>query len=91
MSDNKDQLTALFKESGPAHHRAYIETDGDDPEWPIWYADYLQPELNTYLGVELTKSMTVYWLIKLDQDYRAASTKLSWPEWYSNILIEAHS
>src|SRR5215207_621925 len=36
------QLEGLFHEVGEAHHQAYIETDGADPEWPLWYADYLR-------------------------------------------------
>jgi hypothetical protein len=28
------QLEDLFHEVGEAHHQAYIETDGADPEWP---------------------------------------------------------
>ena len=39
------QLEELFREVGEAHHQAYIETDGDDPEWPLWYADYLRDKL----------------------------------------------
>src|SRR3954471_10797358 len=39
------QLEGLFHEVGEAHHQAYIETDGADPEWPLWYADYLRDKL----------------------------------------------
>ena len=44
-TDLTGQLEGLFHEVGEAHHRAYIETDGADPEWPLWYADYLQERL----------------------------------------------
>ena len=39
------QLEELFREASEAHHQAYIETDGADPEWPLWYADYLRDKL----------------------------------------------
>ena len=39
--DLTGQLEGLFREVGEAHHQAYIETDGADPEWPLWYAEYL--------------------------------------------------
>ena len=44
MVDKKlaQQLEELLRETGEAHHQAYIETDGADPEWPLWYADYLR-------------------------------------------------
>jgi hypothetical protein len=40
------QLQELFREVGKAHHQAFIETDGADPEWPLWYANFLQGRLN---------------------------------------------
>ena len=40
--DRAGQLKGLLREVGEAHHQAYIETDGADPEWPLWYADYLR-------------------------------------------------
>jgi hypothetical protein len=35
-ADLTGQLEALFHEVAKAHHQAYIETDGADPEWPLW-------------------------------------------------------
>ena len=35
----QEQIIALFREAGPAHHKAYIETNGADPDWPMWYAE----------------------------------------------------
>ncbi len=34
----------------------YIDTDGFDPEWPLYYADHLLGRLNELLGAKLTKS-----------------------------------
>src|SRR5215208_7014498 len=44
-TDLAGQLEGLFHEVGEAPHQAYIETDGADPEWPLWYADYLRERL----------------------------------------------
>jgi hypothetical protein len=44
--DLAGQLEELFRETGEAHHRAYIETDGADPEWPLRYADYLREKIS---------------------------------------------
>ena len=38
----RTNLVDLFREAGHAHHAAFAATDGADPDWPIWYADYLQ-------------------------------------------------
>ena len=54
--DQIEKLSQLLLETGHAHHQAFIETDGEDPEWPLWYADYLMDRLPAALGRELTKS-----------------------------------
>src|SRR3712207_8998070 len=46
----------LFREVGQAHHQAYIETDGADPEWPIWYASFLQERLGSLINASDRKS-----------------------------------
>jgi hypothetical protein len=61
--DLAGQLEWLFHEVGEAHHQAYIETDGADPEWPLWYADYLQERLGGLLEASFTKSELVYMLV----------------------------
>lgn len=38
------QIRDLFREVGGALYEAYIETDGADPEWPLWYAEYSREE-----------------------------------------------
>jgi hypothetical protein len=34
-----DQPSDLFRATAEDHHRAFLETDGLDPDWPLWYAD----------------------------------------------------
>ncbi len=36
------ELADLFRETGSKHHAAFIEADGVDPEWALWYSSYLQ-------------------------------------------------
>ena len=33
-------IAKLLRETGHAHHEAFAATDGADPDWPIWYAEY---------------------------------------------------
>ena len=46
MSDEtQNNLADLLLEAGRAHHTAFAATNGTDPDWAIWYADYLQEPL----------------------------------------------
>ena len=60
-----ERLSQLFAETGQAHHQAYLETDGFDPEWPLYYADYLLEPLKEALGADFTKSELIYLLVRL--------------------------
>ncbi|HLA44113.1 MAG TPA: hypothetical protein VJZ27_11790, partial [Aggregatilineales bacterium] len=62
------KLTALMQETGKAHHQAFIESDGADPEWALWYAEHLQKKLGAILGIEFTKSDLVYLLISAQRE-----------------------
>ena len=81
MSDQNtvDQLAALFEQTGEAHHEAFRESDGEDPEWPIWYADHLQDLLEPFLAAPLTLSRLVFCLIGADDEHRATESDTPWP------------
>jgi len=49
-------LEDLFRETGEAHHQAHIETNGADPEWPLWYAEYLRERLAPLSDTSFTKT-----------------------------------
>lgn len=85
------QLSALFSEAGKAHHQAYIETDGEDAEWALWYADYLQDRLAAVLGIEFTKSEIVYRLVSLSRKQPTVSPDEWWPDFYAMYFCEQYS
>ena len=39
MTDHEleKNLEELLAETGPAHHQAFIATNGEDPNWAEWY------------------------------------------------------
>jgi glutaredoxin len=90
MSDEiqVERLAALFKQTGDAHHKAFLDTDGEDPEWPIWYAQYLQGRLTSFLAAPLTRSRLVFCLVETDDEHRAADPDAPWPEYYARRLLE---
>ena len=87
MDEIKARLVALLREAGPAHHEAYIETDGDDPDWPIWYAEYLLDRLNALLDATLTKTQLIALLIELDQLQRSEDPVADWPVFYAEQIM----
>ncbi len=83
-----EHLALLLEATGRAHHQAYIETDGFDPEWPIWYADDLQENLAVALGREITKSEIIYSLVFLSKEQPVAAPDAWWPDFYARYFLE---
>ncbi len=82
------QLAQLFREAGEAHHQAFLDTDGDDPEWALWYSDYLHDRLPPFLAAPITRSRLVFCLIGADDEHRASESGAPWPEHYARRFLE---
>ena len=83
-----NELAAVLREAGPRHHQAYITSDGADPEWPLWYAGYLQTRLWDNLGRLPSRSELVHLLIECDQAFQADDTATDWPPFYAERFLQ---
>ena len=84
------QIADLLMETGHAHHQAFIEVDGNDPDWPLWYADYLHDKLGKLLKANFTKSELVYLLVLLDKEQSHHAPGATWPLFYGKSLVERY-
>jgi hypothetical protein len=89
--DLADQLEGLFHEVGEAHHQAYIETDGADPEWPLWYADYLRERLGALLDASFTKSELVHMLVLVSNEQPLVAPGANWARYYAKKFIALYA
>ena len=85
-----DKISALLHEVAETHHVVYRITDGEDPDWASWYADWLVglSELPDLLGTRPVRSRLVHALVQLDRDYTAAKPAERWEDWYAARLGE---
>lgn len=90
MSDETklQELADLFRQTGDAHHQAFLQTNGEDPEWAIWYAEHLQDRLTPYLAAPITRSRLVFCLIGAEDEHRATESDVPWPEYYAQRFLE---
>ena len=88
-TDLTHRLAELFREVGEAH-QAYIETDGADPEWPLWYAEYLRDRIAPVLDASFMKSEGVYLsnLVSSEQPLRALGA--NWSRYYARFSMERY-
>jgi hypothetical protein len=92
MADSEKQQTLkeLFDATAEAHHRAFIAVDGADPDWPLWYADYMHERLAAILGARLTKSELVYLLVALDREVQREAPGANWQSYYARTLVQRY-
>jgi len=89
--DLAGQLENLFHEVGEAHHQAYIETDGADPEWPLWYADYLRESLGMLLDASFTKSELVHMLVLVANEQPLKAPGANWARYYARKFVRLYA
>lgn len=83
MSDASSVIEQLLTEAAAAHHAAFVETDGYDPEWPLWYASYLIDKLADGASFTGSRSELVYWLVRLEREHAAADSAIPWTRFYA--------
>jgi hypothetical protein len=88
MSNKTEQITELLSQTGSAHHTAFLDVDGHDPDWPSWYAEYLQDRLPPLLGIEFTTSDLTNLMIELDRSYRVEKPNTPWQSYYAQRMME---
>jgi hypothetical protein len=83
--DRGARVAELLHEAAETHHTVYRITDGDDPDWASWYADWLLQlsELPELLGERPVRSHLVHALVQLDRDYATAQPSERWEDWYA--------
>lgn len=81
-----DRLARLFREAGTAHHAAFAAANGDDPEWPDWYAAYLAGPIADLLGHPLDPAALASDLRAVDAAHRAGGRE-GWPEYYAGWFL----
>ena len=88
MHDPREkQVERLFREVGPAHHEAFIETDGADPEWALWYAEFLHERISALLSQDLSTSELVHLILGAEEDRVENAPEADWPRHYARYVL----
>ncbi len=82
-------LAELFRETAERHHQAYKDSEGNDPEWALFYAGYLQTSLWDGLGRLPTRSELIHLLFAADKEFNATGQPYEqWPGFYAAYFVE---
>lgn len=88
-----ERVAELLHEAAETHHTVYRITDGDDPDWASWYADWLLnlSELPDVLGMRPVRSELVYQLVALDKEFTSTPRDEAWEAFYARMLVDRFS
>ncbi len=87
VSSQVDELAQLLITTGNSHHEAFIETEGFDPDWAIWYADHALDQVNSQLGTTPSRAELIYELVGLSRTQPTDAPDTPWPEYYASSLV----
>ena len=90
MTMNPGPVADLLREAAETHHRVYRLTDGEDPDWASWYANWLVElsELPTLLGRKPVRSELTYLLVLLDKQVSEGQAAEPWEQYYARRLTD---
>jgi hypothetical protein len=88
-AEPETRIADLLHEAAETHHTVYRITDGEDPDWASWYADWLLglSELPELLGKRPVRSHLVEALVDLDRAYTADAPSERWEDVYARGLV----
>ncbi|MGI9328011.1 MAG: glutathione S-transferase N-terminal domain-containing protein [Pseudomonadales bacterium] len=84
-------ITDLMREAGKAHGEAFRSINGEDADWPIWYADYLIKPINGLFEKEFTRSQLIYCLMDAEFERLATAPDADWPRFYAEHFVERYA
>jgi hypothetical protein len=83
------RIAQILQDAAETHHTVYAITQGEDPDWASWYADWLLTlsDLPKMLGTTPVRSELVWLLVQADKD-GAADAEGKWQPAYAQRLVD---
>jgi hypothetical protein len=83
-------IAELLHQAAETHHIVFAISDGDDPDWASWYADWLVnlSALPQILGIRPVRSELTWLLVGLDREYSSEKPSAAWEGFYADRLVQ---
>ncbi len=85
-----DDIARLLERTSHAHHEAFIQVDGADDDWAVWYAQYLQQPLSHRLGRQLSRTDITRALVTYDEEQQTRDPGSDWKGIYAAKFVEQY-
>jgi hypothetical protein len=90
MDNEIQQVSSLLHQAAETHHVVFAISDGDDPDWASWYADWPVnlSNLATVLGSRPVRSELTFLLVTLDKEFTRDKPGQPWVDFYAARLLQ---
>ncbi|MDA1334740.1 MAG: hypothetical protein O2794_01835 [bacterium] len=84
----EEEINQILEDTAEAHHEAFKKQNGEDPEWPSWYAQYLliKTRFPDLVSIVPDEEELANVLKELDQDEH----KGYWQSHYTKELLKRY-
>ena len=89
-SELVEDVKQLMARTGAAHHEAFIQVDGADDDWALWYAGFLQQPLGKRLGRQLARIEIARTLAELNEEVLARDPDADWRHVYAEAFVDRY-
>jgi hypothetical protein len=89
-NDAVQALSQLLHQAAETHHIVFAISDGDDPDWASWYADWLVnlSPLPHILGSRPVRSELTWLLVGLDREFTRDKPTQPWEDFYAQRVAQ---
>jgi hypothetical protein len=91
MASINDQLVELLKNTAEAHHEAFKHVNGEDPEWPVWYAINMHSDFEAIIDRSVSKDGLADLLERFNQLHPEEAPDQDWSQYYAGRLLNFYT
>ena len=91
MDSKLERLAGLIIHTAKAHHQAFEDVNGEDPEWPQWYAASMHADFERLIGRSVGVDGLADLLERFDELHAEEAPDEKWPHFYARKLVDFYS
>jgi hypothetical protein len=84
------QVEEMFREAEDAHRAEISAAAGEDPEWPLWYAERLRTGLSDVLAATFTKSELIYMLVLAEKQRESEAPGSNRARFWAGFFVDRY-
>lgn len=91
MESKLERLVDLIISTAKAHHIEFEHVNGEDPEWPQWYAESMHADFEEIIEREVGVDGLADLIERFDELHADEAPDEKWPHFYARKLLDFYT